>query len=85
MDLTTIHKRVASGGYSALVDVARDIKQIFTNCYLYNMDMSPVYVMAQRLEKFFEEEVLPSLVKLDENETDAASAPPDTPMQTSIQ
>jgi hypothetical protein len=61
MDLTTIQRRINSGYYNSLTDVIVDVRQIFSNCYLYNMEDSPVYDMAKRLEAYFNHDLLPNL------------------------
>lgn len=57
VDLTTIRKRFDSDKYQSLGDLARDIRLVFTNCYIFNVEGSHVYTQAKKLEAFYTNEI----------------------------
>jgi hypothetical protein len=59
MDLSTAAQKLESGRYGALKDLMADINRIFQNCYIYNLDDSPIYASCKKLEAYFESTVLP--------------------------
>ncbi|KAI9138386.1 hypothetical protein BKA69DRAFT_1040962 [Paraphysoderma sedebokerense] len=63
MDLSTVEKNLRTGWYHSLDDMYRDIRLIFSNCYTYNQDSSPIFNQAETLEYYFENEILPSITE----------------------
>ncbi|ORX51950.1 Bromodomain-containing protein [Hesseltinella vesiculosa] len=55
MDLSTIENKLNNEEYPSAQDFATDVRLMFSNCYLYNPPSLPIYQMAERLEKVFEE------------------------------
>jgi hypothetical protein len=63
MDLETISKNLKKGVYGdRLAQLLYDVRLIFKNCYLFNMEESSIYQHAKRLELYFEKELLPEAV-----------------------
>ena len=63
MDIGTIMDRMRSGYYgSLLAQFLVDIRQVFKNCYMYNLEESAIYQHAKKLEYYFEKELLPEAV-----------------------
>jgi hypothetical protein len=63
MDLETISKNLKKGVYGdRLAQLLYDVRLIFKNCYLFNMEESAIYQHAKRLELYFEKELLPEAV-----------------------
>ena len=63
MDLETIAENLKTGVYGdKLAVLFVDVRQIFKNCYLFNLDTSAIYQHAKRLEHYFEKELLPEAV-----------------------
>jgi Bromodomain/Bromodomain extra-terminal - transcription regulation len=55
MDLGTIKKKLANKGtYKSLIEVAEDVRLVWSNCMAYNADGSDFYVLAQNLSEKFE-------------------------------
>ncbi|KAJ3083480.1 hypothetical protein HDU99_009288 [Rhizoclosmatium hyalinum] len=60
MDISTAAKKLESGAYrNNLTFLFADIQLIFSNCYKYNTDDSPVTKQAQRLEIYFNTQIMP--------------------------
>ncbi|KAI9327044.1 hypothetical protein BDR26DRAFT_1012954 [Obelidium mucronatum] len=60
MDISTTSKKLEAGAYrNNLTFLFSDIQLIFSNCYKYNTDDSPVTKQAQKLERFFNSEIMP--------------------------
>ncbi|XP_059154571.1 bromodomain and WD repeat-containing protein 3-like [Physella acuta] len=58
MDLTTVHTKLATGHYGNPVDMCRDIRLIFQNSKLYNINKrSRIYSMTLRLSALFEAQI----------------------------
>ncbi|KAJ1922238.1 hypothetical protein H4219_000100 [Mycoemilia scoparia] len=57
MDLGTVDKKLKSRQYTDVDQFEADLKLIFKNCYLYNGTQSPVSLMAQNIEKMFENQI----------------------------
>ena len=63
MDLQTISENMKNGVYGErLATLLVDIRQIFKNCYQFNLKDSAIYQHAERLEQYFERELLPEAV-----------------------
>jgi hypothetical protein len=63
MDLQTISENMKNGVYGErLATLLVDIRQIFKNCYQFNLKDSAIYQHAERLEHYFERELLPEAV-----------------------
>lgn len=63
MDLQTISDNMKNGMYGErLATLLVDIRQIFKNCYQFNLKDSAIYQHAERLEHYFERELLPEAV-----------------------
>jgi hypothetical protein len=59
MDLGTIEKLLHRGYYNSIEKLFADVRLIFSNCYSYNTDDSPVSKQAKKLEQYFLTEVVP--------------------------
>ncbi|KAI9203515.1 Bromodomain-containing protein [Polychytrium aggregatum] len=76
MDLMTIEKKSASGAYENSVErVIDDVNLIFSNCFLYNTDDSPVSKQAKKLQVFFNEAVKTEMLKTTTGNPTASPAP----------
>jgi hypothetical protein len=64
MDLATASKKLETGRYGALKDLIADINRIFQNCYIYNLDDSPIYGTCKKFESYFEGTVLPEAMSV---------------------
>ncbi|KAI8361275.1 Bromodomain-containing protein [Mortierella sp. GBAus27b] len=53
MDLSTVERKLTGIEYDTVDDFVRDVNLIFTNCYLYNGQESPVSICASNLETAF--------------------------------
>ena len=63
MDLGTISDNLKEGVYGErLATLLVDIRQIFKNCYQFNLKDSQIYQNAEKLEHYFERELLPEAV-----------------------
>ncbi|KAI8618332.1 hypothetical protein BC830DRAFT_1109358 [Chytriomyces sp. MP71] len=63
MDISTCYKKLESGAYRNNLDLLfNDVQLIFSNCYKYNTDDSPVSKQAQKLERYFNTEIMPRAV-----------------------
>jgi len=54
MDFTTIKNQLTAGVYSTAEDFAADVRQVFTNCWTYNIPGSWLYNSATNLSTLFE-------------------------------
>jgi len=54
MDLSTIQNQLEAGVYSTHEEFARDVRQIFYNCWTYNMQDSLLFTSATTLASIFE-------------------------------
>ncbi|XP_022740396.1 transcription factor GTE8 [Durio zibethinus] len=54
MDLGTIKRKIASGGYASPLEFCADVRLTFSNAMTYNPPGNDVHVMADTLNKFFE-------------------------------
>ncbi|KAI9090462.1 hypothetical protein DFS34DRAFT_637443 [Phlyctochytrium arcticum] len=82
MDLQTAGRNLEAGVYcDDLNRLFLDIRQIFKNCYEYNLEESNVYRQAKRLEEFFESTVVPEAVnaKTVSETEETPSKPPSKP------
>ncbi|KNC99009.1 uncharacterized protein SPPG_05959 [Spizellomyces punctatus DAOM BR117] len=71
MDLQTAGRNLQAGIYAD--DLSRlfmDIRQIFKNCYEYNLEESNVHRQAKKLEGFFEESVVPEALDMQNRATE---------------
>ncbi|KAJ3178561.1 hypothetical protein HDU85_005168 [Gaertneriomyces sp. JEL0708] len=60
MDLHTVDSNVKAGVYRDNMNTFfSDIRQIFKNCFEYNLEDSAVYQKAKQLEKYFDTKVIP--------------------------
>eukprot|EP00639_Heterosigma_akashiwo_P025089 CAMPEP_0194702420 /NCGR_PEP_ID=MMETSP0295-20121207/26877_1 /TAXON_ID=39354 /ORGANISM="Heterosigma akashiwo, Strain CCMP2393" /LENGTH=184 /DNA_ID=CAMNT_0039597011 /DNA_START=154 /DNA_END=708 /DNA_ORIENTATION=- len=55
MDLGTVKANLKKGVYNDAQECADDIRLIWSNCMAYNEDGSEVYLMAERMDKKFDE------------------------------
>ncbi len=63
MDLDTIGRNLRAGMYGERqAGLIVDVRQMFKNCYIFNMEESAIYQHAKRLETYFERELLPEAV-----------------------
>lgn len=63
MDLDTIGRNLRAGVYGERqAGLIVDVRQMFKNCYIFNMEESAIYQHAKRLEHYFERELLPEAV-----------------------
>ncbi|PIS48106.1 hypothetical protein CJI97_005714 [Candidozyma auris] len=54
MDLGTIQSNLANNKYENADDVERDVRLVFSNCYLFNPEGTDVNTMGHRLESVFD-------------------------------
>ncbi|KAJ3174070.1 hypothetical protein HDU88_000037 [Geranomyces variabilis] len=78
MDLHTAGRNVDAGYYADDLDrFLADVRQIFKNCYEYNLEESNVYRQAKKLEQFLESAVMPEALATLKTSKDArVKAPP---------
>jgi len=57
IDLGTIKSRLSDMFYSKNQEVIDDVRLVFSNCYSYNMEDAEEYGCAQRLEKYFDNQL----------------------------
>merc|ERR1711868_342481 len=57
IDLATIKSRLNDMFYSKNQEVIDDIRLVFSNCYSYNMEDAEEYGCAERLEKYFDNQL----------------------------
>ena len=57
MDLSTIEKKLMKKEYSLVQDVINDIKLIWYNCRIYNLENSNIYQFSNQLEKLADKEL----------------------------
>eukprot|EP00657_Telonema_sp_P-1_P004690 TRINITY_DN2104_c0_g1_i4.p1 TRINITY_DN2104_c0_g1~~TRINITY_DN2104_c0_g1_i4.p1 ORF type:complete len:317 (-),score=96.43 TRINITY_DN2104_c0_g1_i4:74-1024(-) len=55
MDLSKIERRIKALQYSSMNEFIDDMNLIWENACKYNLEVSPIYQMAQKLKIFFEE------------------------------
>ncbi|XP_049882493.1 bromodomain adjacent to zinc finger domain protein 2B-like isoform X12 [Pectinophora gossypiella] len=55
MDLSTIRKKLQDNSYKCKEEFATDVRQIFSNCEVFNEDDSPVGRAGHNMRQFFEE------------------------------
>ena len=67
MDLGTIKDKLDNGKYKSLEEAANDVRLVWKNCMLYNQEGSDFYILAENMNKKFED-------KLAKIEKDLASA-----------
>ncbi|KAJ3159722.1 hypothetical protein HDU86_001372 [Geranomyces michiganensis] len=77
MDLHTAGRNVEAGYYGDDLDrFLADVRQIFKNCYEYNLEESNVYRQAKKLEQFLESAVVPEARATLKASTDARAKAP---------
>jgi len=54
MDLSTVEKKLKNGQYISLSEYAADIRKIWNNSLLYNMEGSVIYIMTLEMRSYFE-------------------------------
>ena len=54
-DLGTIKKKIESGLYNDIEEIANDVRLVWSNCMLYNRDGSEYYHLADTFARSFEE------------------------------
>lgn len=52
-DLSTLANNLRANKYQTVGDFAKDTTKIFNNARYYNQKNSPVFLCAEKLEKFF--------------------------------
>ena len=50
MDLGIIHRRLKRGTYAQCYQVWMDLRQIWTNCFMYHEPAAPVAMMCRKLQ-----------------------------------
>eukprot|EP00656_Telonema_subtile_P048666 TRINITY_DN585_c0_g1_i1.p1 TRINITY_DN585_c0_g1~~TRINITY_DN585_c0_g1_i1.p1 ORF type:complete len:340 (+),score=85.39 TRINITY_DN585_c0_g1_i1:253-1272(+) len=55
MDLSKIERRIKQLQYGCVEDFIDDLNLVWKNAMTYNVDLSPIHQMAQKLKGFFEE------------------------------
>lgn len=55
MDLSTVKAKMDRREYKSDEEFVTDIRQIFTNCYLYHKQGSPMWQNCEKFERTFEE------------------------------
>lgn len=53
MDLSTLQAKLRAGEYENSKDFESDMRQIFKNCYKFNIPGDPTYIAGQKLEEAF--------------------------------
>ena len=53
MDFSTIQQKLNENQYNSFQEFSSDVRLVFQNCYLYNMEGSRVYSFAQTMEEFY--------------------------------
>eukprot|EP00934_Nitzschia_sp_Nitz4_P009288 Nitzschia sp. Nitz4//scaffold5_size260463//251124//251957//NITZ4_001033-RA/size260463-augustus-gene-0.112-mRNA-1//-1//CDS//3329555493//9278//frame0 len=82
MDLGTVKKKIAARKYSTLQEAADDVRQVWTNCMTYNADGSDFYLLAQLLNKKWEEKFSKFLA---DNQLLPAAGPTDPDSKVSLE
>ncbi|PGH27280.1 hypothetical protein AJ80_00990 [Polytolypa hystricis UAMH7299] len=54
MDLQTIQTKLKTGQYENAKEMEADVRQIFKNCYKFNIPGDPIYTAGKRLEDIFD-------------------------------
>lgn len=54
MDLTTVDKKLNSGGYDSVEEFINDIRLVFNNCYKFNGPEAMISMLCQNVESAFE-------------------------------
>ena len=57
MDLSTVEKNFKQKKYQQIADFAGDMRLIWSNCMLYNVEGSEYYVLAEKLSRSFEKKL----------------------------
>jgi hypothetical protein len=85
MDLGTIKSNIEKNIYANIDECARDVRQVWTNCMLYNRDGSEYYHLADKFSQAFEEAyaALRSLSNLESTEDDNKTPSADARIQVS--
>ncbi|KAG7271358.1 hypothetical protein CRUP_006850 [Coryphaenoides rupestris] len=96
MDLSTIKQRLQNGYYRKYLECVQDFNTMFGNCYMYNKPGDDVVLMAEALEKIFqerlaqmprekqEEEKEEEEVEEEEEKEPASARPPGRAKKTSV-
>lgn len=74
MDLGTIKKNIVDRKYKSLQDAHEDVKQVWANCMQYNADGSDFFILAQSLNKKWEDKFKKLLV--DQRVKEVPQVPP---------
>merc|ERR1712146_95280 len=72
MDLGTIKMKLENGEYQKAQEVIEDVRLVWTNCKLYNMEGSYFYNIAEKLSKKFEERLSKAAITEDAGFPDLA-------------
>ena len=70
MDLGTIKTKLESGKYKNLEDAANDVRLVWKNCMTYNQEGSDFYILAENMNKKFEDK----LAKIEKDLASSSSA-----------
>ncbi|KAI5151253.1 hypothetical protein ENBRE01_2006 [Enteropsectra breve] len=54
MDISTIRRKLDAGKYRTVEDFNSDFKLMFSNCYVYNGEGTPVYEMGKSVERAYD-------------------------------
>ncbi|QSL64055.1 hypothetical protein MERGE_000210 [Pneumocystis wakefieldiae] len=58
MDFGTIDKKLSSKQYETVDDFKKDVELVFTNCFTFNGEESPISIMAKNLKNIFGKQIL---------------------------
>ena len=71
MDLETVQNKLNEDVYVTLGDIHEDIVKIWSNCMLYNIKGSPIWVLAKNMGKFYVESLNAIFKTWDDDEPEA--------------
>lgn len=57
MDLGTIDKKLSSKQYETVEEFSKDVELVFTNCFTFNGEESPISMMAKNLKTIFDKQM----------------------------
>ncbi|EMR11523.1 hypothetical protein PNEG_00534 [Pneumocystis murina B123] len=58
MDFGTIDKKLSSKQYETVEEFKKDVELVFTNCFTFNGEESPISIMAKNLKNIFGKQIL---------------------------
>mmetsp|Transcript_37373 Transcript_37373/g.111975 ORF Transcript_37373/g.111975 Transcript_37373/m.111975 type:complete len:295 (-) Transcript_37373:438-1322(-) len=73
MDLGTVKRKIERAQYRSAYECAEDIRQIWTNCKMYNADGSDFFLLAESFSRRFEDRYKKIKAEFDTGENDSRS------------